>query len=181
MINLLERTWWGRLWVAQESLLAENVIVAYGASNVSQLTLYAGLKMIHDYSLAEIYTGSVDPSTTKAMLIRSLSFLMITLALELQFSGDGGLSLRQALEDTRDRFYCTDARDKVFALVGFLAKSEQSKIPIDYAKSCTEVFSLAPIALLQDHGPNILSLCDDKYLSPTTFLPSWIPDLTRRF
>ena len=142
--------------------------MAYGASNVSQLTLYAGLKMIHDYPLAEIYTGGFDPSTTKAVLIRSLSFLMITLALELQLSGGEGLSLRQALEDTRDRSYCTDARIKVFALVGLLATSEQSKIPIDYLKSYAEIFSLAIIALLQDHGPDILSLCEDKYLSPTT-------------
>ena len=179
MTDLLNRAWWRRLWVLQELLLAKNAIMACGFHTAPWLKFSAILNLMVDLSMAEWDTGNFDRSIAATDIVRHALPMIITERSFRQSEGEG-LSLKRTSESNLDELQCTDPRDRLYGFLGLLRKSEQTKLLVDYSKTCSEVFSLTAKALFPDHGPDILSLCQTTGSSRRIVLPSWVPDWTNR-
>jgi hypothetical protein len=69
--------------------------------------------------------------------------------------------------------HCTDARDKVFAVLSLMDTQARSLIPVDYSLDVTSVYASAVIAIVVSHGNlDILSYagCANRYDEPTLTL-----------
>jgi hypothetical protein len=71
----------------------------------------------------------------------------------------------------------TDARDKVFALLGIA--TEIGDLKADYRKSLKEVYVDTAWALIKTGGLSLLSVTQASHTGSE--LPSWVPDWRRRF
>jgi hypothetical protein len=74
----------------------------------------------------------------------------------------------------------TDPRDRIYGLLGMVRESDRRRIPVDYSPEMTinKVLFAVAKALLEDHGPDILSFCQQPTSHPSKDLPSWVPDFT---
>jgi len=70
----------------------------------------------------------------------------------------------------------TDARDKIYGLLGLASDSEKLGISPDYKKSTTDVYTDVARALIADGHTTILAWCQQ----PTSVeqFPSWVPDFS---
>ncbi|KAK0619708.1 heterokaryon incompatibility protein-domain-containing protein [Immersiella caudata] len=73
----------------------------------------------------------------------------------------------------------TDPRDRIYGLLGLVRLGDRQKILVDYSPNTTldTVLSSVARALLEEHGPDVLSFCQGTDLSPDG-RPSWVPDWT---
>lgn len=178
--HILDRAWWKRLWVLQEIALAENAIIICGIHTVSWQELSAALELIIILIVVELGSTNKDLNFAMSVLdslntiIRNVGPLVV-LWREFQRSEGKGLNLKTVFQYA-SRLQCTDPRDRIFGFFGLLNDGEQQKISVDYSKSYSEVFTQAIKALLEDYGPDILSLCQNRCSFAEDDLPSWVPD-----
>ncbi|KAH7215656.1 hypothetical protein DER44DRAFT_856272 [Fusarium oxysporum] len=73
------------------------------------------------------------------------------------------------------KFYdCSDIRDKLYALRGFLEPDTARSIPVDYTKSARQILASACVShLKQRRNLQFLELCN------STISPSWVVDLQK--
>lgn len=150
--TLFDRPYFKRLWVVQELVLAQTVVVYCGARS----TEWPLRSMIGDK-----YPGkSVGPSWTRFRDTRD------------SIRRSDILSL---LVDTT-ACLCADPRDKVFALLGLIRFWEQEPILPDYTLTIKEVYIGIAAFLVQKCGMGAEVLASSTILGTTYRLPSWVPD-----
>ncbi|RSL45070.1 hypothetical protein CEP51_016141 [Fusarium floridanum] len=158
---LISRTWFRRLWVRQEILLAgKDTILLVGGDSMPWLHFTSAIEII-----AQKREALADKVNIHTMIefsnVRSFSFLrhlrdFFTL-----------VALTHACE-------VTEPRDRVFALLGLAEGGFTSEIVVDYRKDVKDVHRDALVRASTYHeNLKLLSLCD------SASEPTWIPDLDR--
>ncbi|KAG5767748.1 hypothetical protein H9Q72_004512 [Fusarium xylarioides] len=161
LISLISRSWFRRLWVRQEILLAgKDTIILAGDDSMPWLHFRSAIEIIA--SKREALAGTVDIHTM------------------VEFSNARSFS---ALRHLRDFFSLvaythacevTEPRDRVFALLGLAEGGFTSEIVVDYRKDVKDVHRDALVRASTYHqNLKLMSLCD------SASEPTWIPDLER--
>ncbi|KAF8864312.1 hypothetical protein BDZ45DRAFT_34306 [Acephala macrosclerotiorum] len=160
--SLLNRDWFKRLWIWQEVSLAQDVVVLCGIRSLHWTR-------IRD-AVFNIYWKPWPVDVTPELISRPHELLLYRLC-----RGLGTSKLHELLENTKYSL-CSDARDKIFALLSLLHGQEQNiKIEPDYSKPLSRIY--------QDFVQNYIE--KQKHLRMLSAIevqdhlfasPSWVPD-----
>lgn len=164
LLHLLERPWFKRMWVIQETAVAKQVLVMCGNEQIDLDRLYIGVALM----------AATTPSGLRRVA-RTVHALL--LQYELKEKRNQELTqLAKLLLYTR-RFEASDPRDKVYALLG-LTSTDIAALGLraDYHFSVAEVYKRVAAALLQhEHRLELLESSRGE-TALRKLLPSWVPD-----
>lgn len=168
LTTLIDREWWGRLWIVQEAVLAR-----------SDPTIMCGSKWLPwDIFMSGCDKVKIDAlysSESRKNIYRLIQFNHLR-----QLRGDLSLELlirllppSHLLTCTKD-FHATDPRDKVYGCVGLLAEFRRKSIGLDYQKSVERVYYDMAKYLLESDSCSFFG----RYSFSKTgrACPSWVPD-----
>jgi len=195
-----ERSWWRRVWIIQEVVLAREALVLCGEDiqisapwadvrecmQVFEWMVLNPSTAVEHRRLYEIL-GDIYPNIAHLGLASDGYKRSLVEGGEGcgQGNGHGGMSLLETIMWTSfgtgsdDSIQATDPRDKIYGLLGMMRLEDRQKIPVDYSPNSTLgkiLFAVAKV-LLEEHGPDILSFCRETSLSAEG-LPSWVPNWT---
>ncbi|CAH0054944.1 unnamed protein product [Clonostachys solani] len=158
---LLSRSWFRRLWVRQEILLANKETVAMVGKD--------SIPFLH-------FSGAIDLISIKRMTLEAIR----PLHLSVHFFNMRTFSFLRHLRDLftliafTHNCEVTNERDRIYGLLGLAEGPFVSKISIDYKKGVKEVYRDALIDATEWHSDlKLLSFCD------SASEPTWIPDFHR--
>ena len=157
------RTWFCRVWVIQEITMAKEAVVRCGAQCIPWWTLTSAACFIIDRNIASL--AGIDPRRVKTMLIY-----------RWRLQNGNGMRLPELLYMGRES-YCTDPRDKIYALLGLAADAGDLSVNLDYSRDVKQVYQeVTSSFIFQYKSLDVLSMVQDYAWAVTTGLPSWTPD-----
>lgn len=192
LIAFSNRSFWTRVWVLQEISLARDVIIMCGSKRVTYPTFAAALsfKTINRWMTIFRFALSDWNDPVKGHIHRHLTGKVPSIApsaligIQQGYQRETGVS--ESLQDLLERtcidaditlFQATDARDKIYGLLGLASDSDRLGIVPDYSKSVVEVYANVARALIADGKTTILSWCQQSQ-TRIERLPSWVPDFS---
>ncbi|EPE25374.1 hypothetical protein GLAREA_01286 [Glarea lozoyensis ATCC 20868] len=198
---VLNRRWWQRVWVLQEAALSSSAVLICGKATADFADVYSVVE-------AYIYDKDETAHQMGESLPRAASHWLARAEVNRQ---------RRTVSDTPEphnienllglNIYqdSTDARDKVFGLLGMYNNDERLLPMADYRKSAVEIYIDLAVRLISDEKRlSILKYCtrdgvlDRATMTPPSpeslhgkentlgkidhaILPSWVPDWTNQF
>ena len=158
--SLLIRPWFSRLWIWQETYLAQNrAHLMCGYDTMSCHTFGKALVLLTRKTHAQEFPGLYNAIMRAQNIIISSHFQT---------------GIQRVLDITRDA-KCSDERDRVFGVLHLVEKSYRLVIRPNYANSTVDVFKDLVLRLALDHGDlSLLTSCELR--AAGTKLPSWVPD-----
>jgi hypothetical protein len=180
--DLLTRTWWSRVWVLQEFLMAKTATFICGHKRVHEANLVLAVDAFFGYS---IYLSGRDPTRDPHATIYEKTFLeprpgkragyLLNIRRAFRNEGTPLMDLMGSLyANKKDPVDATDPRDRVFALLG-IAEDDMGLQP-NYDLTCAEVYIEVTSAMLQSGDIELLSYCR-PHLNNLR-VPSWVVDWT---
>ena len=185
---LYQSSWFTRMWIVQEALLAKRLILHFGAARLDW----------EDFEKVMILIQAVNaairlPMTSREVFVKYAWALIEVRDHWLQSDSHPVAAdhITYYMHQLRRRS-CKDDRDRVFALQGLLPESTGLNLHPDYSKTVAEVYTelaaaqlrLGNIGVLYDAG-----LWKRKYFQPpesrgegtsqpswSDYLPTWAPD-----
>jgi hypothetical protein len=165
----IERSYFSRVWVIQEVVVARNATVLCGSLSVTFDMLYVAIQRM---TSSGFYPFSA--ATTNVTYLGEWRDHFLEMAAP---DSEENIDLRLFM-DSRDR-NATNLRDKIYSLRGLIANNALAAgITIDYDKSVERVYT--------DFSKHLLNICPDlrilsvvilRHRAMTTLeLPSWVPD-----
>ncbi|KAK7217168.1 hypothetical protein V2G26_005171 [Clonostachys chloroleuca] len=158
---LLSRSWFRRLWVRQEILLANKDTIAMVGKD--------SIPFLH-------FSGAIDLLSIKRMRLEAIR----PLHLSVHFFNMRTFSFLRHLRDLftliafTHNCEVTNERDRIYGSLGLAEGSFVNGISIDYKKGVKEVFRDALIDATEWHSDlKLLSFCD------SASEPTWVPDFHR--
>jgi hypothetical protein len=187
LVALTNRTWWSRVWVLQEYMLASTVTFACGSRRVPGTQLSSALMTFFGFSQSLV---AKDPARNPDFTdyerdvggnsVSSHSFWMVR-SRDVGSREDFSLfDLASTLYDQRNKdtvMQATDSRDKLYALLG-MAQNTIDLLP-NYNYTCGDVYTEAMMAMLSSGELIALSSCLPQLHNLK--LPSWVVDWTSKF
>ena len=169
--KLMRRPWFQRIWIIQEVVLSQQLIVMCGTRCISwaDLALFGFCMVDNDF---EQYLNSHGDSVGKDEDSESGSIraLKISRIKDYNDTSPRKTTFLDGLVEGRAA-QATNPRDKVFAIMGLT----NTQLYPDYSSKVIDVYSKA--ALQIETTPDLGSLlCCVDHLQPTLSLPSWVPD-----
>ncbi|CAI0648756.1 unnamed protein product [Colletotrichum noveboracense] len=157
--TLFQRPWWTRVWVIQEALLAKKAYVVIG-DHAKDWKEVRSAWSAFEWMILYVDTDPKYQPIYDALRDETSLFNAVF------FSATGG-----AIQST-------DSRDRIYGLLGLLTERDRRRIPVDYSMAMTleKLLFFTTKALVEDHGPDVLSYRRPTSLSPG--LPSWTVDWT---
>lgn len=187
--HLFRRSWFTRIWIIQEVVLANSIKVYCGKYKFSwdDLNLLSiSTRVVGSHSLADSFLSphAPDRDLNAAVLreIRSRIYNISTLVeLRDRWSHDRNIDHTiiewYILRNSRGAFLCTEPRDYIYGLYGLLGNDGNMRP--DYTKSVAEVFADLVGGLIRKYkSVDILGFVEDASLRRLKDLPSWVPDLS---
>jgi hypothetical protein len=175
LANIFERSYWSRIWIVQEYLLACRITFHIGDAYFVDLLLTSILEFVDGIASGEIdillgLTHCVDRIKTsdgkKINDMRKKRQKNIDEMDRKQREGSGLLTLVELMESTRHS-NCQDPHDKIYAILALSKDFETfGSIPIDYNRSPFQVKMDIAWAIYQRGGRDY----DNAYLSRIIFL-----------
>lgn len=162
---LLQRPWFGRVWIIQEVVMASNVRVFCGSQTCSWESISKMVRFIRQHGFHTMFGNPLGMNTVR---------VMANLKERLRQNRMTELDYLFLLRATR-LFLSTDPRDRFFALHSFLSNDNTDGIQIDYRLSCEQVYQSWAMHSINEGGLKLLSLAERGPNSELD-LPSWIPD-----
>ncbi|KAF2760914.1 HET-domain-containing protein [Pseudovirgaria hyperparasitica] len=184
-VHLASSVYWTRVWVIQEFAVARDVIVACGTYRLSGDILSDSLAEIGSTKNELKGNGSLADQKNIDLITRSYthaaeSFMQGVCSLRQRYmymstprSLFSVLSTSSLLEEDYNHLSCSNPRDRIFALLGLVADSDEFHFFPDYSSTCEKVYTLLAERFLQQGRINMLALC--RAPRPSN-LPSWVPD-----
>ena len=173
--KLLQRAWWKRMWIVQETVAARRIIFFCGSQSLNPQDLSRFLDVLS--KCAVMYMPLLFD--TEGIVLEYDTF-SLTRAY-LQPTTWKKISLLQALYRT-GMSLSTDPRDKVFAVLNLAYDAKIVPNP-DYTKSIEEVYKQFVVSLVKETGRlDVLSLANLPVYPRKLDIsvPSWVPDWTFR-
>ena len=196
--QFFELEWFRRIWIVQEVALAKKVILRRGDKQLDAYVLYAGMMISwicsifsSDFaptmeSLKELMKLINDVRTTPlAELIGVRNKAQFGLHRSRDAEWQRALPLSHYLEYlhvSARKFSVTNARDRIYGLLGLEAHLEHLDITPDYKLSEEEVYTQAARAILErgtargQPTTQLLNLCRPPRDNNLSSLPSWVVD-----
>lgn len=191
MTALIRRPWWRRVWILQELVLARELLFVCGDERVEEtdfMGAWAALDIVHRIISNRIFdkleTASEYERAFTSAMVDDAAKKMLTYRRRMSMSYKGGTPcqllslLRLTLMGRTGRigsnFDATDARDRIFGLLGLSSDREDLRITPNYRSPCSTVYITATIALLTQGHLSTLELSQSPKRIPN--LPSWVPD-----
>ncbi|KAH6682463.1 heterokaryon incompatibility protein-domain-containing protein [Halenospora varia] len=161
------RSWFSRVWVFQEVVLAK------------QATLFCGKKSISWEDLSLALNGMVHTLRPVSPAVNYANPLFMGMKRETMRE-EGNIDFLELLNTLKD-FDCTDPRDRVYGVLGMTSRpSGLPWLDVDYSLSTTELFRKTTIAVLKDNSIGLDVLLFAQQPHRLKGLPSWSPDWTSR-
>ncbi|ETI27095.1 hypothetical protein G647_09777 [Cladophialophora carrionii CBS 160.54] len=195
-IAFTNRPWFSRSWVVQELALARKVSVVCGSRTLPWENLARTIEFIratrwyHHLSTEKMrhlrelnrcrgaYQKFLASNTNFGLEPVYLNSTRNALQAYEKGGNRGAPSLRMLI-DTHRHTNATDPRDKVYAFLGLASRTSSStnQIEPNYETSTRQVYIDAACSLLRTYGNlYLLSHVQDRSLTKTKGLPSWVPD-----
>jgi hypothetical protein len=174
MADLLQRAWFERAWVYQESVLARETLVNTGSLEIAGITIVSMVESGNNYGMS--YIGS-KPGNLFALDRAYAMFLPLK-----KISGFGFHFWRDLFWVLRARrgSKTSDPRDLIYSVLGVAASGKHPPISPDYALSWKVLYVWVAKKIIEEtHNLDIFgelipvpSALDDG----SRALPSWVPD-----
>jgi hypothetical protein len=169
--HLLQRSWFGRLWIRQEVRLAKYVLVVCGFDTIPWSNLRDSIFCLQNKVMA---TYHLIGTSQKLFLER---FKMISNLC----ANPNSWAIEPLINEARN-CECSDPKDRIYGVLGMFSENDQAlKIIPDYQKSIIQVyqdFFLSYLNAFQYRNFLFLSWCEMRdYRSK---IPSWVPDLSQK-
>ncbi|EEU38295.1 uncharacterized protein NECHADRAFT_77119 [Fusarium vanettenii 77-13-4] len=168
-ISLFRSRWFHRVWVLQEVAVAKSILVMYGMKQMSWVDL--------------IKHGNLF---LRLMAARNLSLVLppvISYGLRQTEAGDrrleGRSDLLSLLQVSRN-CACKDARDKVYSILGLLQEESVLSLQADYSPSTTPGWIFLQAAAWHVDTTKTLEILSQVDGTSALYMPSWVPDWTRK-
>ena len=129
--NLLRNPYWTRLWIVQEIMLAQRIMLWWGSTRITREGLVGLTEKLRFTYRDDVMTAWSHLCT----ILRKGRHREVPLGYELPASVTEEL---QSLVFTFCSYGCADRRDKVFALMGLVRP--ESLVKVDYTRTTKEVF-----------------------------------------
>ncbi|KAI8655143.1 HET domain-containing protein [Fusarium keratoplasticum] len=161
---LFTQTYFSRMWIIQEVLLAKSAALHWGTATIPWQTLSEG-------HLEEFKKSGIDSCIPEWMRIRATvnNFRNSETLGELLFSAMGSTA--------------SNDRDKVYGTYGLLFDAEEEGLTVDYSLSVVQVFTNMAAHLIKKHNALRAVLRHANHDAPLIDgeqLPSWVPDFRSR-
>lgn len=170
LTEVLHRSYWDRMWMFQEIVLAGRVIVHCGSHEVPW-TYFKWLEDLSGY--AEVFSDAQIGRTWVLDLRKSL--LRISL---FAIPREEAQDINAVITQTRN-LHCQDPRDKLYALVG-VCEPLNRMLKVDYTTSARDVYTSFIKSHIEASGELYTILTaglHDPADGEDLELPSWVPDL----
>ncbi|KAJ2978524.1 hypothetical protein NUW58_g7465 [Xylaria curta] len=188
-IAFLQRTWFTRIWVVQESFFSAATTVFCGEREIAWSTIQESSRVLYQTGLDTLLKAYVRYATQDSLDVGDAKLPDNRLSNQMIFGllkrdATTPISLAQLLYYSR-YFEATNPRDKVYAVLGlwrFTRGNRESQVEIwpDYTKSISEVYIQATVAAIHESGNlDILSLVEGHLGDTATEVPSWVPDYSQ--
>ena len=171
LIRFLKHSWFSRVWTFQEAVVAKEVFFKSGDQRTSFETVVSAALL-----LGYEYPWELRPPWARynTLLVR---------ASRLKFHSHIKESLLDLLSNFRldstsnTGFFCSDAHDVVYAVIGLLQDSAKSAIQIDYRTPLALLFTQVARAIIVE-TQNLCILCHTSNQGNREVgnLPSWVLD-----
>ena len=173
--ELMEKTWFKRLWTVQELVLAT---ADPWVGLEWKWVRWSMLWKVWDYvwtRRTEEMPGMSMQGADGALLRPTNIKLGLLNNLRERVTATGGEDLKDILNETHTS-QVTEPRDRIFALCGMLSPQDRRDITIDYQRSIAQVYAEA-VAHLFKMGEGPRFLCGVLLAGPDCELefPSWVP------
>ncbi|SCV33496.1 related to HET-6OR heterokaryon incompatibility protein (het-6OR allele) [Fusarium fujikuroi] len=143
--TMLSVPYFSRVWIIQEVAVASDFALLWGDITISK-------REFKKFRLAALYYKLSDPDVEKGSPVVLWNAVALLYMGHYKVGGDSLLHLASATLSTN----ATDARDKIFALIGLAGDRSYGMVP-DYSRSETEVFSeFARLVIVAENNLNIL-------------------------
>jgi hypothetical protein len=170
-LQLIARPWFSRCWVLQEVCLAKQAVLLCGTQAIDWDLFYIGFAIT-------IFMSEKGLRGRPEQLFRTALILIGTIRPKLndENSPYQGASLLWLLRRVRS-LSATDARDKIYAILGILDKEESLELNIvpDYTQSVAECYWKTSL-LIMSQMKTLDILLTDRIFDSTLDLPSWVTD-----
>ncbi|KAH8673401.1 hypothetical protein BX600DRAFT_204747 [Xylariales sp. PMI_506] len=182
--ELLRHHWFRRIWTIQEVVSAKSVVVMCGKDELPWNVFWATIDFIwpvnpHPYVHLSYSLGVPPVDTLQAR--KNLATINLIQFKYRSNRATTGHTLLDLVLLTRG-FDCTDARDKIFALVSLVADVEPTdwEVAPDYSQSVEDMYKQFTLwCITKRRNLQVLSFTPNPWVPPVLSLPSWVPDLTR--
>ncbi|RZL45516.1 MAG: hypothetical protein EOP74_01245 [Variovorax sp.] len=179
--DLLTRSWWSRVWVLQEFLVATKAIFIYGHKRISEATFDRAVNVYFGYSNYLIGRGTGQDLNATIYEKALMTARPPDQALHLfsrKTSSHRGSSLMSSMGTLYDQekfmINATDPRDRGFALLNIV--EDDLGLQPDYNLTCPEAYIQVSSAMLGSGQIGLLSYCR-PHLNELCLL-SWVVDWT---
>ncbi|KAN0106852.1 HET domain containing protein [Hyaloscypha variabilis] len=177
--QLLDRSWWHRVWTVQESILGRSLRFYCGHRQICANSLFAVAKSYfkHRTSCCHDQLGVFRRTHTFPYLEALHALYQIRQTRNIY-------KLQNLIASYRSR-RCADPRDKIYGLLGLASGEEVNLIRPDYSIPTPEVYEQVSLRLIEkSRSLQILSQVYPRHMNPigieTIKLPSWVPDWTSK-
>ncbi|KAK1687703.1 heterokaryon incompatibility protein-domain-containing protein [Colletotrichum godetiae] len=181
--SLVKCQWWRRIWIVQECVAPPTATFLWGPFTISRspLTNFALnhadviLSSLKGWTLAGDEWLIYEAITTLTRLTISLVSLRAALGSGPQGVGE---DITSFLWNTCDR-QALDPRDKIFALLPFIAGALPSVKSSNYDIDCDELYSRVTVDLIQS-SQSLLPLLGRRPSATPVEEPTWVVDWRRK-
>jgi Heterokaryon incompatibility protein (HET) len=163
--DFLHRPWYTRMWIIQESLHNDNMVMMCGKTSISWEIFTQFCKVIETGVYNSLLWLEIQPDSERRLGAMGQMARLRTEYRQRQ------ISLLELLASSRD-LDCSDPRDRVFALTSLL---RDAQIDTDYTKSAARLFTEIASAMLSSYGPIVLSYAGVNG-NLAVDVASWVPD-----
>ncbi|KAJ4245520.1 hypothetical protein NW762_014029 [Fusarium torreyae] len=177
--ELFDFPWWTRAWVLQELALAKKVVFLLKDNSITFDGIYHAILhyyvSISDDPLQTINTINLSKEEEK-LFSRALNVINVRALFEHGFSDRlSGTTLQSLLSQTKG-VKATDARDKIYGLLGMISDQAKGKIKPDYHLSVSQIYTDIVLWHMAEYDTlSILSQCYADTRNDSQALPSWVP------
>ncbi|TDZ32205.1 Heterokaryon incompatibility protein 6, OR allele [Colletotrichum spinosum] len=186
IVSLFERDYWKRLWVVQEVYVARKATVYCGSTKLPWDIYESASDVLQTHKRdLDLYF----PSNSQGRDYSRASKNQYSYAQILAYQGPASFPNHRALDLCQQdlllevmrvgrRKFASDAKDKVFGILGLLTPDIRSELRVDYGASVKQVYTNVVDVIL--HTTSRLDfICESIHFplhTNTHGLPSWVPD-----
>jgi len=190
-IRLMGRAWWERVWILLEIAVSKAAVIMCGSHAVEWRGFQLAFQMLELLALCLKTERLLGPANREDFaflqsricpLVEACNNISRT---KHAITTSDPLTLKDLLiqSSINSRMQTTDAKDRIFALLGMAADQYQLKIAVDYSKSVETLYAEVAQAIIMkpyEKGRlNLLSYCMLQPKFEDSILPSWVPDWRR--
>lgn len=183
LFHILCRRWWSRAWILQELLVARDVTVFCGSSNIPWSIMVVAISVCWNvdyyYTDSRIEIESPDGQAISHHMSRCYG---LAAARVRRLEDDPRRALQPKdldswLVENRDRF-CSLPHDKIYSVIGLLNPAIREKIRPDYTSPITTLYKFV-VKRYVEASSRLSIICSSQHSAWQRDEPSWMPDWGR--